>query len=146
MNGANLHETGVRQMGRAEGGGRGDEEGGRGGVVVEEEEGEGGNRHRVNVSHRVAVKWWMLGRNLQVPSQFNCKKWHIWQRCLSLSDQQGKHKTINLMKFLVIRLITLNASERLFQIVIFCRVRTTASVRSTKPHDFCNIYIHRNPF
>lgn len=26
MNGANLHETGVRQMGRAEGGGRGDEE------------------------------------------------------------------------------------------------------------------------
>lgn len=26
MNGANLHETGVRQMGRAEGGGRGGEE------------------------------------------------------------------------------------------------------------------------
>lgn len=42
MNGANLHETGVRQMGRAEGGGRGGEESrGRGGVVVGEEEGEG---------------------------------------------------------------------------------------------------------
>lgn len=35
MNGANLHETGVRQMGRAEGGGR------RDGGGVEEEEGEG---------------------------------------------------------------------------------------------------------
>lgn len=52
---------------------------GRGGVVVEEEEG-GGNRHRVNVSYRVAVKWWMLGRNLQVSSQFNCKRWRTWQR------------------------------------------------------------------
>lgn len=40
MNGANLHETGVRQMGRAERGGRRDDEGGGGGGV-EEEEGEG---------------------------------------------------------------------------------------------------------
>lgn len=46
MNGTNLHETAVRQMGRVEGGG----ETRRGRGVIGK--GRGGNRHRVNVSKR----------------------------------------------------------------------------------------------
>lgn len=66
MNGTNLHETGVRQMGRVEGGGRETRRGRGRGVVVEEEEekGEGGNRHRVNVSKGAAVEGWRLGGTL----------------------------------------------------------------------------------
>lgn len=65
MNGTNLHETGVRQMGRAERGGRG-----RGETKEEEwllikERGGGGDRHRFNVSKGAAVEGWRLGTTSQ---------------------------------------------------------------------------------
>lgn len=82
MNGTNLHETGVRQMGRAEGGGRGGERQGRGrvGVVVEEEE-EGEGETDTGL---MCVKG-RLWRGVEagwdpasILTNANCKQWHIW--------------------------------------------------------------------
>lgn len=98
MNGTNLHDTGVRQMGRAEreegvwgrGQGEGEEE------EEEEEEveevwllkkrgGEGGNKHRVNASQGSGCGAVDVGRDSAEASAkgHNCKQRHIWQKAQS---------------------------------------------------------------
>lgn len=166
MNGANLHETGVRQMGRAEGGGRGDEERERRSGCWRRG-GRGGNRHRVNVSYRVAVKWWMLGRNLQGIFTILLQKMaHLarvfvyilksYFHCVTSGEDKTvrstgrSNNTINLIKPLDARLITHDASKTFPGCYLFCNVGLRKSVRSIKQmfhwQDFCNKYIHMAPF
>lgn len=126
MNGANLHETGVRQMGRAEGGGRGDEErerrsgcwrrGGRGG---ETDTGlmwvtgwlwSGGCRDGIyRYLHNSTAKDGTSGTGLCIlKSYFHC--------IISGKDEPVRwtgrtNNTINLMTFFDMRLITPDASQ-----------------------------------
>lgn len=55
MNGTNLHETAVRQMGRVEGEEKRDKK-----RKSRKSGWRGGNRHRVNVSKGAAVEGWRL--------------------------------------------------------------------------------------